>query len=87
MMLLLGLGTALTSMVISNVTTVVLIGPVTILITELLGFSPIPFLMAETLLSDTSAIGTSIGDPASLLVSVASGYSFNDFLTHSMPIV
>jgi Na+/H+ antiporter NhaD/arsenite permease-like protein len=87
LLLLLGVGTALVSMVISNVTTIVLVGPVTILITELLGFSPIPYLMAETLLSVTSAIGTSVGDPASLLVSVASGYSFTDFLTHSMPIV
>ena len=87
LMLLLGIGTALISMVISDVTTIVLVGPITILITELLGFSPIPFLMAEALLSDTSSIGTSIGDPASLLVSVASDYSFTDFLTHSMPIV
>jgi Na+/H+ antiporter NhaD/arsenite permease-like protein len=57
------------------------------LIAELLGFSPVPFLMAETLLSDTAGIGTSIGDPASLLVSVSSGYSFIDFLTHALPIV
>lgn len=87
LLVLLSVGTAAISMVISNVTTVVLVGPLTILITELLGYSPIPFLMAETLLSVTSAIGTSIGDPASLLVSVASGYSFTDFLTHAMPIV
>jgi Na+/H+ antiporter NhaD/arsenite permease-like protein len=87
LLILLGVGTALISMVINNVTTVVMVAPLTILIAELLGFSPIPFLMAETLLSVTSAIGTSIGDPASLLVSVASGYSFIDFLTHAMPIV
>ena len=87
LLVLLGVGTALVSMVINNVTTVIIVAPLTILIAELLGFSPIPFLMAETLLSDTSAIGTSIGDPASLLVSVASGYSFIDFLTHAMPIV
>jgi Na+/H+ antiporter NhaD/arsenite permease-like protein len=87
LLILLGVGTALLSMVINNVTTVVMVAPLTILIAELLGFSPIPFLMAETLLSVTSAIGTSVGDPASLLVSVASGYSFVDFLTHAMPIV
>jgi Na+/H+ antiporter NhaD/arsenite permease-like protein len=87
LLILLGVGTALVSMVINNVTTVVIVAPITILIAELLGFSPIPFLMAETLLSVTSAIGTSVGDPASLLVSVASGYSFIDFLTHAMPIV
>lgn len=87
LLILLGTGTALVSMVINNVSTIVMVAPLTILIAELLGFSPIPFLMAETLLSVTSAIGTSIGDPASLLVSVASGYSFIDFLTHAMPIV
>jgi len=87
LLVLISVGTALVSLVISNVTTVVIVGPLIILITELLGFSPIPFLMAATLLSDTSAIGTSIGDPASLLISVASGNSFTDFLTHAMPIV
>jgi Na+/H+ antiporter NhaD/arsenite permease-like protein len=87
LLIFLGVGTALISMVINNVTTVVIIAPITILIAELLGFSPIPFLMAETLLSDTAGIGTSIGDPASLLVSVSSGYNFIDFLTHAMPIV
>lgn len=87
LLVFLSVGTALISMVISNVTTVVLVGPLTVLIAELLGFSPIPFLMAEAILSVTSAIGTSIGDPASLLVSVASGNSFIDFITHAMPIV
>jgi Na+/H+ antiporter NhaD/arsenite permease-like protein len=87
LLILLSTGTALLSLIMSNVTTVVLVGPLTILITELLGLSPIPYLMAQALLSDTTAIGTSVGDPASLIVSVASGYSFSDFLTHVMPIV
>lgn len=87
LMLLLGVGTALVSLFFNNVTTVVLLGPITILITELLGISPVPILMAQALLSDTADVGTSVGDPASVLVAAASGYSFNDFLTHSMPIV
>jgi Na+/H+ antiporter NhaD/arsenite permease-like protein len=86
-MLLLGVGTSLISLVINNVTTVVIVGPVTILIAELLGFSPIPFLMAQALLSNTAGVGTSIGDPASVLVASASGYAFNDFLFHALPIV
>lgn len=86
-MLLLGGGTALVSLFFNNVTTVVLVGPITILITELLGINPIPILMAQALLSDTADVGTSVGDPASVLVASASGYSFTDFLTHSMPIV
>jgi len=87
LMLLLGLGTAGVSLFFNNVTTVVLVGPVTILITELLGLPPAPFLMAQALLSDTADIGTSVGDPASVLVAAASGYNFTDFLTHTMPIV
>ncbi|MEN8173927.1 MAG: SLC13 family permease, partial [Chloroflexota bacterium] len=87
LMLLLGGGTAFVSLFFNNVTTVVLVGPVTILITELLGLNPIPYLMAQALLSDTADVGTSVGDPASVLVASASGYSFTDFLSHSMPIV
>jgi Na+/H+ antiporter NhaD/arsenite permease-like protein len=87
LMLLLGVGTSLVSLVFNNVTTVVIFGPVTILIAEILGFSPVPFLMAQALLSDTAGVGTSIGDPASVLVASASGYGFTDFLVNSMPIV
>ena len=87
LLLLLAGSTALVSLFFNNVTTVVLVGPITILITELLGINPIPILMAQALLSDTADVGTSVGDPASVLVASASGYSFTDFLTHSMPIV
>jgi Na+/H+ antiporter NhaD/arsenite permease-like protein len=84
---MLGAGTALVSLFFNNVTTVVLVGPITILVTELIDISPIPILMAQALLSDTADVGTSVGDPASVLVASASGYNFTDFLTHSMPIV
>ena len=87
LMLLLSIGTAGVSLFFNNITTVVLVGPITILITELLGLPATPFLMAQALLSDTADVGTSVGDPASVLVATASGYSFTDFLTHSMPIV
>jgi Na+/H+ antiporter NhaD/arsenite permease-like protein len=87
LLVLLAGGTSLVSLFMNNVTTVVLMGPVTILICEILDISPVPYLMAEALLSDTADVGTSIGDPASVLVASASGYSFIDFLTHAMPIV
>lgn len=64
-----------------------LVGPITILIADLLAINPIPILMAQALLSDTADVGTSVGDPASVLVASASGYSCTDFLTHAMPIV
>lgn len=87
LLLLLGGGTALVSLFFNNITTVVLIGPITILIAELIAINPIPILMTQALLSDTADVGTSVGDPASVLVASASGYSFTDFLTHAMPIV
>lgn len=87
LVLLLGAGTALVSLFLNNITTVVLVGPITILIADLLAINPIPILMAQALLSDTAGVGTSVGDPASVLVVSASGYSFIDFLTHAMPIV
>ena len=84
---LLGTITTVLSMFLDNVTTVVLIAPVTILITEILGLSPIPYLMAEALLSDTGGVATLVGDPPNVLIGSAAGLSFNDFLVNSLPIV
>lgn len=87
LLVLLGTVTTVVSMFLDNVTTVVLIAPVTILICEILGISPIPYLMAEALLSDTGGVATLIGDPPNILIGSAAGFSFNDFLTHSLPVV
>ena len=87
LMVLLCLSTTLVSMFLNNVTTIVLIAPVTIMLSEILGLSPTPFLMAEAMLANTAGVATSVGDPASVLVSNAGNLSFNDFLTHSLPIV
>lgn len=87
--LLLTLGTITTvlSMFLDNVTTIVLIAPVTVLIAEILGINPVPLLMAEALLSDTGGVATLIGDPPNILIGSAAGFSFNDFLVHLAPIV
>jgi Na+/H+ antiporter NhaD/arsenite permease-like protein len=84
---LLGLITTVLSMFLPNVTTIVLIAPVTILISEILGVSAIPYLIAEALLSNTGGVATLIGDPPNVLIGSAAGFSFNDFLVYSMPIV
>lgn len=84
---LLGSITTVLSMFLDNVTTVVLIAPVTILICEILGISPLPYLMAEALLSDTGGVATLVGDPPNVLIGSAAGFSFNDFLIYSLPIV
>ncbi len=85
--ILLGTVTTVLSMFLDNVTTVVLIAPVTILIGEILGMSPVPLLMAEALLSNTGGVATLVGDPPNVLIGSAAGLTFNDFITHSLPIV
>jgi len=87
LLVLLGSVTTVLSMFLDNVTTVVLIAPVTILICEILGMSPLPYLMAEALLSDTGGVATLLGDPPNILIASAAGFSFTDFLTHALPIV
>lgn len=87
LLVLLGTVTTVISMFLDNVTTVVLIAPVTILICEILGINPTPYLMAEALLSDTGGVATLVGDPPNVLIASAAGFSFNDFLTHALPVV
>jgi Na+/H+ antiporter NhaD/arsenite permease-like protein len=87
LLVLLGTITTVLSMFLDNVTTVVLIAPVTILISEILGLSPIPFLLSEALLSNTGGVATLVGDPPNVLIGSAAGLTFNDFLTHSLPVV
>lgn len=86
LLVLLGTVTTFLSMFLDNVTTVVLIAPVTILICEILGFAPTPLLVAEALLSNTGGVATLVGDPPNLLIASAADLSFNDFLTHALPI-
>ena len=84
---LLGAVTTILSMFLDNVTTVVLIAPVTILISEILGVSALPYLVAEAILSNTGGVATLVGDPPNVLIGSAAGLSFNDFLVHSLPTV
>ncbi len=85
--ILLSVITTILSMLLDNVTTVVLIAPVTVLISEILGVSALPYLMTEALLSNVGGVATLVGDPPNVLIGSAAGLSFNDFLIYSMPIV
>lgn len=87
LLVLLGSVTTVLSMFLDNVTTVVLIAPVSIMVCEILGISPVPILMSEALLSDTGGVATLIGDPPNVLIASAAKFSFVDFLTHSLPVV
>jgi len=87
LLVMLGSVTTLLSMFLDNVTTIVLIAPVTILICEILGITATPFLIAEALLSNTGGVATLVGDPPNIIIGSAAGFSFNDFLVYSLPIV
>lgn len=79
--------TTLLSLVLDNVTTIILIVPITIIITKILKLNPTPILMAEALLSDTWWVATLVWDPPNIMIGSYAGFSFNDFLIHSLPIV
>lgn len=83
----LGLVTSLVSTVLDNVTTIIIIVPVTVSVADVLGISPLPFLMGEVLLSNIGGVATLIGDPPNILIGSAAGFGFLDFLTHLAPIV
>ncbi len=87
LLVLLGSVTTIVSMFLDNVTTIVLIAPVTILICEILGINPTPYLLAEALLSDTGGVATLVGDPPNILIGSAAGLTFVDFLIYAMPVV
>jgi Na+/H+ antiporter NhaD/arsenite permease-like protein len=87
LLILLGTVTTVLSMLLDNVTTVVIIAPVAVLIGEILGMSVVPLLMSLALLSNTGGTGTLIGDPPNVLIGSAANLSFNDFLVNALPVV
>ncbi len=87
LLILLTAVTSIVSMVLDNVTTVVLIAPVTILICEILGFNTRPFLISEAILSNIGGMATLVGDPPNILIASAANFTFVDFLRNSLPIV
>ena len=88
-LLLVLLGTAVTvlSLLLDNVTTVVIFGPLIILIARAQKLSPIPYLLAAALLSDTGGIATLVGDPPNIMIGSAAGIGFNTFILTMGPIV
>lgn len=75
------------SLFLDNVTTVLVFAPLTVVIARLLGINPVPYLMAEALLSDTGGVATLVGDPPNVMIGSAAGIDFNQFLFHMGPIV
>ena len=77
---------AVLSAFLDNVTTVVLLAPVTLYIATVLRVSPVPFLMSEILASNIGGTATLIGDPPNILIGSASGLGFLEFAANLGPI-
>ena len=88
-MLLALLGTAVTviSLLLDNVTTVVIFGPLIVLICQKMRVTAIPYLMAAALLSDTGGVATLVGDPPNLMIGSAFDIAFMPFAYKMFPIV
>ena len=86
-MIFLVLVTAIASAFLDNVTTVLLMAPVTLLVCDRLNTNPVPFLIAEVLSSNIGGAATLIGDPPNIIIGSRAGLSFNDFLVNMAPIV
>lgn len=86
-LVMLSLVTAVLSALLDNVTTVLLIAPVTLLITDSLKVNPYPFLFAEIFSANIGGTATLIGDPPNIMIGSAVGLTFNDFIFNLGPIV
>ena len=86
-MILLVLITAIASAFLDNVTTILLIAPVTLLVCDRLDINPVPFLIAEVFASNIGGAATLVGDPPNIIIASRAGLTFNDFLIHMTPIV
>ena len=86
-LLLLQLTTAVLSAFLDNVTTVLLIVPVTLTITRELDVAPYPFLFAEIFASNIGGTATLIGDPPNILIGSLAGLDFNAFVIHLTPVI
>jgi Na+/H+ antiporter NhaD/arsenite permease-like protein len=85
-LMMLVLVTAVLSALLDNVTTVLLIAPVTLLITDELKLNAYPYLFAEIFASNIGGTATLIGDPPNIMIGSAVGLSFNDFIFNLAPI-
>ena len=87
LMVLMGTAVSGISLLLDNVTTVIIFGPLIVLIAHSLRVSPIPYLLAAALLSDTGGVSTLIGDPPNIMIGSAAHIDFNTFFLHMAPIV
>lgn len=86
-LILLVVSTAVLSAFLDNVTTILLVVPVTLVVTAELGVPVMPFLMAETMASNIGGTATLIGDPPNLIIGSEANLSFMDFIFNMFPVI
>jgi Na+/H+ antiporter NhaD/arsenite permease-like protein len=79
--------TALLSAFLDNLTTILLIVPVTFLLADTLDIDPIPLVIIEVIASNIGGTATLIGDPPNIIIAGRTGLSFNEFIVNLTPIV
>ncbi len=87
LLIYLGVAVSVLSMILDNVTTVIIFAPLTILVTRLLHLNPAPFLMALAMLSNIGGAATLVGDPPNIMIGSAADISFLAFLVNMAPLV
>lgn len=87
LMIYLGLAISILSMFLDNVTTVIIFAPLTILVTRLLKLNPVPFLIAQAMLSNIGGAATLVGDPPNIMIGSAAGIDFVTFLINMAPLI
>ncbi|HEX5088108.1 MAG TPA: ArsB/NhaD family transporter [Nocardioides sp.] len=86
-MVILVVVTAVASAALDNVTTVLLIAPVTFLVCDRLAVPVVPYLIAEALASNIGGTATLVGDPPNIIIASRAGLTYVDFLVHLAPLV
>ncbi len=87
LMAMLAAAISVISMLLDNVTTVVIFAPLIILIAQALCVNPIPYLMAAAMLANIGGVATLVGDPSALMIGSSAGIDFNTFFLHMGPVV
>jgi Na+/H+ antiporter NhaD/arsenite permease-like protein len=86
-LLLLFFASGIISAFLDNVTTIIIMTPISILISVELGISPLPFVISQILASNIGGTATLIGDPPNLMIGSAAGLTFIDFLVNLTPVI
>lgn len=86
-MVILVVVTAVASAALDNVTTVLLIAPVTFLVCDRLAVPATPYLIAEAMASNIGGTATLVGDPPNIIIASRAGLSYTDFLVHVLPLI